>query len=68
MKSQSDIAQENQQGIEKANKRQSAETGKTEADRATRFDGNPEQQDAGGTFKPKDDAPLRLKKREFPSK
>lgn len=68
MKSQSDIALENQKGIEKANRRQDAEAGKTEDEQATRFDGNPRQNDAGGILKPKDDTPLHIEKREQPGK
>lgn len=62
MKSQSDIARENQKGIEKANKRESG-ADKTEDDRATRFDGSAEQEDTGGILKPKDDTPARIEKR-----
>ena len=68
MKSQSDIARENQEGIEKANKRKSVKPGGTEDDRATRFDGDPNPESAGGVLKPRDDTPLRIKKREQPGK
>jgi len=64
MKSQSDIARENQEGIEKANKRASGKADKTENERATRFDGSSEQKHAGGVLKPKDDTPWRIEKRE----
>lgn len=64
MKSQSDIALENQQGIEKANKRQARQDDRTEDDRATRYDGSSEQPHAGGVLKPKDDTPWRLEKKE----
>ena len=66
MKSQSDIARENQEGIQKANKQESENSVRTEDDRATQFDGNPNSDSAGGLLKPKDDTPLRLKKRKFP--
>lgn len=68
MKSQSDIALENQKGIEKANKRQDAEAATTENERSTRFDGSSEQKSAGGILKPKDDTPMRIEKREQPGK
>ena len=68
MKSQSDIARENQEGIQKANKRESENAVRTEDDRATQFDGNPNSHSAGGLLKPKDDTPLRLKKWQFPGK
>lgn len=64
MKSQSDIAHENQKGIEKVNKRQADAPDRTEDDKATRFDGSPNQENAGGILKPKDDTPARIKKRE----
>jgi len=66
MKSQSDIAQENQKGIEKANKRQADDPRETESERATRFDGDPNPVSAGGALKPKDDTPFRIKKRRDP--
>jgi len=68
MKSQSDIAQENQEGIEKTNQRQAHEPRRTEDDRASRFDGSAEQKDAGGILKPKDDTPWRIEKRGPPDK
>lgn len=64
MKSQSDIAQENQEGLEKANKRDAKQRAPTDDQKATRFDGSSEQKHAGGVFKLKDDTPWRLEKRE----
>lgn len=64
MKSQSDIAHENQEGLKKANQRLSEKPDQLEDDKATRFDGSSEQKDAGGILKPKDDTPWRIKKRE----
>lgn len=66
MKSQSDIALENQKETAKVNKRQTEHTQPTEDERATRYDGGSEQKSAGGVFKPKDDTPWRLEKREGP--
>lgn len=68
MKSQSDIARENQAGLEKINKRLQDKARPNEDERATRFDGDPQPKDAGGTFKPKDDTPWHLEKRETPKK
>jgi len=68
MKSQSDIAQENQEGIERADKRRGNGPERTEDDRATRFDGGAEQKDAGGILKPEDDTPWRIEKRKQPGK
>ena len=68
MKSQSDIALENQQATEKVNKREARDENGTEDDLATRFDGSSEQPDAGGVLKPKDDTPWRLEKKEQPKK
>ncbi len=65
MKSQSDIALENQKGIEKANERQKNGSEATENDKATQFDGNPNPQSAGDdVLKPEDDTPLFIKKQE----
>ncbi len=65
MPSQSDIARDNQKGIEKANKRDAEKNGITEDDRATQFDGNPNAEGVeGGTFHPQDDTPFIIKKRD----
>jgi len=64
MKSQSDIAKENQDGIKKANKALEKASSTTDTDRATRFDGSGDPGNAGGTFRPRDDTPFSLKKRD----
>lgn len=65
MPSQSDIAQDNQKAIEKINERQAEENKSTEKERATRFDGNPNVEGIEkGTFRPKDDTPFIIKKRD----
>ena len=64
MPSQSDIARDNQKGIEKANDRLKEQSQKTEDDKATRFDGNPNPDSAGSVLKPKDDTPFVIPKRE----
>ena len=69
MRSQGDIALENQKATEKANERQADTARKTEDERATRYDGNPSGNDAaGGVLKPKDDTPWHLEKREHKKK
>lgn len=65
MPSQSDIARDNQKGLEKSNKKEAETRHPTEDDRATRFDGDPNPEGVeGGVFKPRDDTPFIIKKRD----
>ena len=69
MASQNDIATEVQKGIRKANERDDkTSTQKREQDKATQFDGNPDPAAGsgapGGTFKPKDDTPAVIPKKD----
>ncbi|HZH57158.1 hypothetical protein [Yanghanlia caeni] len=65
MPSQSDIARDTQKGLEEANRKEAERTQRNEDDRATQFDGDPNAQGIeGGLFKPQDDTPLIIRKRE----
>jgi len=64
MPSQSDIAHDNQKGLKEANKREAERDQRNEDDRATRFDGDPNVEGVGGMFKPQDDTPAFIKKRD----
>lgn len=71
MTSHTDISRDVQKGIEKSNQHEREareDAAPTENERATRFDGNPQPQGdtKGGTFKPRDDTPAVLPKREGP--
>lgn len=47
-----------------ANKREAERDQRNEDDRATRFDGDPNVEGVGGMFKPQDDTPAFIKKRD----